>query len=229
MLTNNNSFAETTIVAFHVGRGGHYWNAGHKSFIGQEKIGKFTSDLFIRHENLLDFKKRYGFDQTFNSDQKCISDLATEENYDELEELFGITAEMLGEIYYYDGSGSNVGLSEEDVDKGVGCIDIDGQYDTTYTCYLSDCNEEELRLIADYNGYVNSNIVDYAKEQLGEVDEKTEGDNVINSSDIVAFCRNNDGLPADADAACSRICIANDNGYDLNQADVALISKYLED
>ena len=27
-----------TIVAFHVGRGGRYWNPGHVSFIGEKKI-----------------------------------------------------------------------------------------------------------------------------------------------------------------------------------------------
>ena len=31
-----------TIVAFHVGRGGRYWNPGHVSFIGEKKISEFV-------------------------------------------------------------------------------------------------------------------------------------------------------------------------------------------
>lgn len=171
MTNSTNNFAQSTIVAFHIGRGGRFNNQGFRSFIGEEKIGKFTDDLFIRHENLTAFKDRFGFDRTFTENQKCIIDLATDEAYDELEQKFGITAEMLGELHYYDGSGHDTGLTENERLAGVGRISIDGDYDTTYTCYLSDCSENELQLIADYTGYVDSNIRDYAKDQLGIADE----------------------------------------------------------
>lgn len=39
------------IVAFQIGRGGRFNNGGHKSFIGEKKIGDFTNDLFINYEN----------------------------------------------------------------------------------------------------------------------------------------------------------------------------------
>lgn len=173
-MKHNTTFADTTIVAFHIGRGGRFNNAGHLSFIGAEKIGKFTEDLFPRYENQNAFKNRFGFDQTYNSRQKCILDLITDENFDELEEKFGITLEMLGEVRYYDAAGHDTGLTESECQTGVGRIEIDGNYNTTYACPLSDCNEQELQLIVGYNGYVDSAIVDYAKDQLGIVDEEEE-------------------------------------------------------
>ena len=39
--------AADTIVAFHIGRGGHFHNPGHLSFIGKKLISDFTDSLFI--------------------------------------------------------------------------------------------------------------------------------------------------------------------------------------
>jgi len=89
------------IVAFHIGRGGRYYNAGHLSYIGEYEISHFINDLFIQ-EN--------------------------------------------GE--YFDGSENSVGLTEKEVETGIGRIDVDGLYDTTYCKFLDECNEEELELIA---------------------------------------------------------------------------------
>jgi hypothetical protein len=92
-----------TIVAFHVGRGGKYWNPGHVSFIGEKKIREFTGNLFLSEE----------------------------------------------EEEFLDGNGNSVGLTIQECENGIGTINIDGGYDTTYTCYLSDCSDEELEIIAD--------------------------------------------------------------------------------
>jgi hypothetical protein len=108
---------ENTIVAFHIGRGGRFYNPGFQKFLGEGEIKKFTDDLF-------------------------------EDN---------------GQ--YYNGVGDPVGLTEEEYQSGIGTIDIDGKFDTTYTCFLSNCNEEELNLIAN-SDYWNDDIVDYAKENI---------------------------------------------------------------
>jgi len=46
-MTTLNNPIEKTIVAFHTGRGGKFYNAGHVSFIGEKKINEFVNDLFV--------------------------------------------------------------------------------------------------------------------------------------------------------------------------------------
>lgn len=166
-MTNSNNFAETTIVAFHIGRGGHFNNSGHLSFIGAEKISKYTGDLFLTFENACEVGEkiqdrenlRSKFEQALDGNTDAIS-------------FFERLKLPLGEIIYMDCNGAPVGLSEKEAETGIGCINIDNDYNTTYACHLSNCNEKELRLIAEFHGYVDSNIRDYAKEQLGIVDEE---------------------------------------------------------
>ncbi len=155
-----------TIVAFHIGRGDRFNNSGFLSFIGEEEISKFTDDLFLHFENLGDFNKRYGYDITYNKDQKCIIDLATDEEFDELEESFGITEDDLGERLYYDGGGSSTGLTESEYDAGIGRIDIDGGYDTTYTRFLEDCNEREIEAITDSNYWNKEELLNSLTDEV---------------------------------------------------------------
>jgi hypothetical protein len=140
--------SEKTIVAFHIGRGGRFNNQGFLTFIGEEKISKFTGDLFCRFENEHKFSGRYGFDNTY-SDQKCILDLITDGEFDELEEKFGISKEMLGEETYYHQNSCSTGLTANEYETGIGRIEIDHDYDTTYTTYLENCNENEIQAIKD--------------------------------------------------------------------------------
>lgn len=188
MSTTSNTFAETTIVAFHIGRGGHFHNPGHLSYIGEEKIGKYTDQLFLDFEDrvkcLKEAKERIGEYLWDNAtvdgrkDMDCyFNDLITDEKFEELEKIFGVTKDDLGEFRYLDCNGTPVGLTYEEEQIGVGCINLDHEYDTTYTCYLSNCNESELNAILKASGYINQDILDYAKEQLGienEQEEETE-------------------------------------------------------
>jgi len=160
---------EKTIIAFHIGRGGRFNNQGYLTFCGEKKIGDFTEDLFCNFENQNDFKKRVGFDSS-HEDVKCILDCLTDEDFDTLEENYGITKEMLGEKVYYAGNGSAVGLTEKDVESGIGRIDEDGEYDTTYTTYLDDLSEGEIEAIKRDNGYKSQEIID----AIGGEDEETE-------------------------------------------------------
>ncbi len=141
------------ILAFHIGRGGRFRNQGHLLFIGEKTINQFTDDLFTSHPNLKDFKDRFGYDYTGDKDQKCILDLCSDEDYEELENRFGITEKDLGELEYYDGDGNPVGLTVKELETGIGCIDIDGQYNTTYTTFASNLSEKELKLVIESNPY----------------------------------------------------------------------------
>lgn len=155
--------SEKTIVAFHIGRGGRFHNAGHLSFVGCRKIGDFTDDLFDTYENRNEFKDRYGFD--YADGGRCILDLIGDEEWDELEEKFGITEEMLGEKIYVDGGGNPVGLTQDEVDSGIGRINIDFSYDTTYTCYLKDCDEDEIHAIKNSQEYIKDDLLELIEEQ----------------------------------------------------------------
>ena len=162
MTTNSSNIAATTIVAFHIGRGGHFNNQGHLSFIGENKIGKYTDELFLTFENAYQVGKKINtrenlsrkFEQAFEGDEAAIA-------------FFEKIGLPLGEKVYQDGSGALVGLSEKDVKSGIGRINIDGPYNTTYTRLLSNCDEREFKAILDYTNWVDDSIVDYAKEQLG--------------------------------------------------------------
>jgi hypothetical protein len=166
MNTNNQS---TRIVAFKIGRGGRFNNSGHRKFLGERSIGDFTEDLFVRWTNEGQFKDRYGYSFCRTDEhQKCIQDLITDGEFEELEEKFGITQEMLGEQAYYCGASLNpVGLTMEESDSGIGCIDIDGEYNTVYCKYLDDCTEEEVELIRDSGEWNAEELVEeyYAKTE----------------------------------------------------------------
>lgn len=41
---------EKIIVAFKIGRGGRFYNGGHKTYIGQQPINDFIGDLFLNEE-----------------------------------------------------------------------------------------------------------------------------------------------------------------------------------
>jgi hypothetical protein len=115
-----------TIVAFHIGRGGRFNNAGHTSFVGEKSISNFVDSLFL--------------------------------NEDETE--------------YTDGNGNKIGLTVKECNSGIGIINIDGGYDTTYTCYLQDCSDEELEIIAktkEERGYFASeNLYEEVKLEMIE-------------------------------------------------------------
>jgi hypothetical protein len=132
--------AENTIVAFHIGRGGHFYNQGHKTFLGEREIGEFTEDLFLNYENETRLWEEHGKEDE-------IFDLVYNEDFEALAAKYDIYPQDLGEKVYFDGSGNPVGLTKKEVDSGIGRIDIDGDYDTTYTQYLSDCDEREIEII----------------------------------------------------------------------------------
>lgn len=92
------------IVAFHIGKGGRFYNSGHLSYIGENDINNFTNDLFLSED----------------------------------------------ESEYLDLNGEKVGLLVDN--DGIGRIDIDGQYDTTYTTTVGQMTDEEVSAVINRVG-----------------------------------------------------------------------------
>jgi len=157
---------ERKIVAFHIGRGGRFNNAGFLRFIGEKKIGDFTDDLYPDYENRGDFKDRLGWDKSFY-DIPCILDCMTDRDLETLEKFYGITEEQLGEYGYFKASGNHSGLYEKQVESGIGTINIDYDYDTTYTTYLDECSERELIAIIESDVWNKEDLLDEYAESLG--------------------------------------------------------------
>ena len=173
------------IVAFHIGRGGRFHNPGHKSFIGEKSIGEFTEDLFTRFEHQDKFCNRLGWDESFNG-VKCILDCLTDEDFETLETYYGISQDDLGELEYYCGaSGASVGLTESDVDSGIGIINIDHGYNTTYTKYLTDCDEDELEIIREFTGWKSYELDDYVNPKW--IIQDWTGKNIFPNKEFESF------------------------------------------
>jgi hypothetical protein len=165
--------AKATIVAFHVGRGGRFYNAGHVTFIGQRKISEFTHDLFISYENYYQISKQIAGRENLSA----LLEKAFEGDTAATNRLSGWGFE-LGEEIYTNGNGDPVGLTVEEAETGVGTINIDNQYDTTSACYLSDCDDRNFKLIKDSNefNYMSDECQTYVLWMLGEFDEENENE-----------------------------------------------------
>lgn len=142
-----------TIVAFHIGRGGKFHNQGFLSFIGKNKIGDFTDNLFLNYENLDDVKKaikdRPNLEKKFD---KCLND----DNFSFFEKL-GFD---FGEKVYFDGGGNQVELTEKEEETGIGRINIDHDYDTTYTTYLDECDQKEVEAILNSSQWNSKSLLE---------------------------------------------------------------------
>lgn len=136
-----------TIVAFHTGRGGRFYNPGHTTFIGEKKISDFTGDLFLNYENQLDiYTKIKDLPNLLELYYKSTENYYPEKNESALkfEKRTGLD---FGELIWTDCNGSSVGLTYEQSQLGVGSIDQDGDYDRTCSMYLKDCEKGDLELI----------------------------------------------------------------------------------
>jgi hypothetical protein len=155
------STTTSTIVAFHIGKGGSFYNSGHLSFIGDGvKIGDYTNDLFLNYKYTDEIAKKLRFldehsedvfaysytspgakkAHVYTSREDMLYTFDTEQRADLITEVFG---EDPGQLMWFDGNGKAI-ISDEDVQSGIGVINIDNDYDTTYTTLLSECDEKEL-------------------------------------------------------------------------------------
>jgi hypothetical protein len=130
-----------TIVAFHTGRGGSFYNAGHVTFIGTKNINEFTEDLFSTYENAYEiWNKIKGIENLENMYNEYICEGSPKSTA-----LFKKLGFDFGKETYATSTGYYVGLYVEN--DGTGSIDIDGDYDTTSCIFLNDCEENELKII----------------------------------------------------------------------------------
>ena len=146
MTTQNN-----TIVYFHIGRGGRFHNAGRKTFCGEKTIQEVLQIAdssgqwsFRAKENQTDIYnelKSRNLDNLIALFEKC----RDEEDFTAFEERTGFE---LGKDVYIDSNGSEL-ITVEEAETGVGSISWDGDYDTDICKLLSECDEEDLQLIAD--------------------------------------------------------------------------------
>jgi hypothetical protein len=165
MTTSINNSVANTILAFHIGRGGQFYNPGHKTFIGEYKIGYFINNLFIGYENQGEISRKIGNRENLRGLYERALEFGSDTSAkDRFERLTGLS---FGEEVYYDGNGNEVGLTAAEEATGIGCINIDNEYNTTYTCRLEDCDENELQIIVETNNYVDSDVRAYAKDKLG--------------------------------------------------------------
>jgi hypothetical protein len=71
---------------------------------------------------------------------------------------------------YYDCNGNEI-IDAAAVATGLGELDFDGIYDTWYVTTLEDLSEKEVEAILRTIGYVETDIVDYVKENFSELVE----------------------------------------------------------
>lgn len=161
------------IVAFHTGRGGRFYNAGHTTFIGEKSIDVFTSDLFIRFENENQVIPRIQENSILAKFESDILDAMSNNDLETLAE-YGISKEELGNRIYYTSGGHNTGLDVEN--DGTGCIDIDGEYNTTAACFIEDCSENEIELIIKNNDYKSAELCQYIVSNWPELVEGMDYD-----------------------------------------------------
>ena len=69
--------------------------------------------------------------------------------------------------YYADASG-NVMVEHGEMNSEVGSLDWDGPYDEDIACYLDECDDDELRLIAKEDGFVSHEVSEFVNERLGD-------------------------------------------------------------
>lgn len=122
------------IVAFHTGRGGRFYNAGHVTYIGEKNFQDLQNvesvNLIIRDR---DEKGRF-----------C-------------------------KPYLVDCSGNEV--TDDEINAEVGTLDFDGQYDTLSACYIEDCSDSQIELIAEDRNHVKSNdLIVWLKDYNNEWD-----------------------------------------------------------
>lgn len=59
-------------------------------------------------------------------------------------------------------------ISDDNINGLTGTLDFDGQYDTSYAKHLDDCNDDEVRVIANSFQYKSPALVSYLKTMVPE-------------------------------------------------------------
>ena len=130
-----------TIVAFHIGRGGKFFNGGILTYIGEKKLYEIDSDLYVHPEHYVELSEKLSPDN-----RALLDELYANDDINAIATQLGISVYELGEPYMFDFNSRKI-ISVKNYENGVGTLDIDGEYDTTYTKHLNECDSLELELI----------------------------------------------------------------------------------
>lgn len=158
----------THTVTFHIGAGGGK-NSGWLSFIESGKtIKDYTHDLFVQFENFAKLLQLQEDEDAFSELVGRIQEAGkpSASQLERLESEFGVEYEELGELIYVDESGNPVGLTVAEANTGIGMIDIDGEYDTTYVTTSDNLSVAELWSIHNASGYVDQELAKLAESAL---------------------------------------------------------------
>jgi hypothetical protein len=147
-----------TVVHFHIGRGGRYNNAGHRTFEGiatfQEVISEKSDSLFYSRENYSSILK----DLESRNLTNLVGLLESCSDRDDFSDFEAKTGLSVGEPVHTDCNGTII-VEAEDFDSLVGSLNWDYEYDTDVCQYLEDCDENDLLMIANSRGYRNEDII----------------------------------------------------------------------
>jgi hypothetical protein len=154
------------IVAFHISGGGG--NRNKREYVGQKKISDFVGDLFVyanNHEQVI--SSIFDFDGVEWRDkvENAYYDYCNHQDPEDKAFVEEAIALEIGELVYLTDTRYGTCLSIKDAETGIGRVDIDGDYDTTYTCYLKDCDLNELKIIKASHEYqfLSSEAKEYVK------------------------------------------------------------------
>lgn len=173
---------EKTLITFHTGRGGRFYNPGHVSFVNQDMtISSYTDDLFLAYENASEIANKIGDRENLIKLFELAKEVDGVDASNARERFEKITGLSFGELVYVDWNGSEVGLAYEN--DGTGRINIDNAYNTTVVKYLEDCSDDELLMIYKSNNWKSADVQEYCKNALLEAnlifeDDKNEDESI---------------------------------------------------
>ncbi|MDR1561109.1 MAG: hypothetical protein LBS23_02010 [Holosporaceae bacterium] len=86
--------------------------------------------------------------------------------------------------------GNGVGLTYEEYESGIGRIDIDGDYDTTYTVYVEDMDEDEFQAMVNPGRgfYYLDDELDSALVEYGFSEQEVALARAANDIDALTQC-----------------------------------------
>jgi len=147
-----------TVVHFHIGRGGHFNNAGHRTFEGiadfQEVILEHSDNLFYDRENYYSILKDLE-DRNLTNLIELLESCKDRDYFGDFEAKTGLS---VGKPVHTDSNGKII-VDAESFDSLVGTLNWDYGYDTDVCKYLEDCNKRELLTIANSNTWKSEDAI----------------------------------------------------------------------
>lgn len=163
------SYKYNPIIAFHIGRGGRFYNGGHVTCLGFKDINDIVNiaddryNLFTAFENQQElFDTIKGYDNLESKYYEC----SDNNDFSWFENKFNFD---IGKLIYTSGDGNAVGLAVDN--DGTGCINFDGNYNTYYCQRLSDCDDNEVKIAFDFT-YNNYASIDDSDAVMNEMEER---------------------------------------------------------